>query len=87
MTKLVTKGVGLNQYYFFEEEKEPYCMNEVNIKSYLQNKNNDHNIEDKDAFIVITGKLKIFDYILLHLLLQSFSYPENYIILLTLNHF
>ena len=62
-TKLITKGVGIDQYYFFEDEKTPYCEGEINIKNFLNNKNSDKNIEDEDAYIVITGKLKIFDFI------------------------
>ena len=35
----------------------------MQIKSYLNNKNNDKNFNDKDKFIVIHAKLKIFDFI------------------------
>jgi hypothetical protein len=54
------------EYYSFEEEDEPYCYGIENIKSYLKNKNSDYIIEDKDAFIVIQGRLKIFDFIKLN---------------------
>ena len=62
-TKLIEKGIGVNKYYYFEIDKEPYCEGVHNIKSYLIKKNNDKIIENKDAYIVITGKLKIFDFI------------------------
>ena len=35
----------------------------MQIKSYLNNKNNDKNFNDKDKFIVIHAKLKFFDFI------------------------
>ena len=57
------KGKGNNLYYYFEEDKNPYCTNIKDIKSYLTVKNNDKNIEDKDAYLVIKGHLKIFDFI------------------------
>ena len=48
----------------FQPEKEPYCRTKGHINSYLKNKNSDKNyIGNKDAFITIQGKLKIFDYI------------------------
>jgi len=62
-TKLITRGIGFDQYYFFEDEKNPFCEGEINIKNYLRNKNNDKKIDDNDAYVVITGKLKIFDFI------------------------
>jgi len=54
---------GLNKYYNFEEDKKPYCSGITNIQSYLKNKNNDKNMTNEDAFIVIQGKLKIFEFI------------------------
>ena len=52
--------------FYFEVEKNPYCKGVLNIRNFLKNKNKDRNIEDEDAFFVVTGKLKIFDYILIH---------------------
>ena len=62
-TKLVIKGIGEDQYSFFQDAERPYCKGINEIKSYLNNKNNDDKIEDNDAYIVITGKLKIFEFI------------------------
>ena len=62
-TRLITRGNGLDQYYYFEIDQKPYCEGVNEIKSFLKNKNNDKKISDEDAFIVIEGKLKIFDYI------------------------
>ena len=62
-TKLITRGTGLDEYYFFETAQFNYCEGADNIKSYLKNKNSDKNISDDDAYIVINGRLKIFDFI------------------------
>lgn len=62
-TKLISKGIGYDKYYYFQDEEQFYCKGIQNIKSYLNNKNNDKNIDDEDAYIVIVGKLKIFDFI------------------------
>lgn len=62
-THLVTRGKGLDEYYYFQTAQKPYCKDIPEIKAYLQNKNNDKEIEDSDAYIVITGRLKIFDFI------------------------
>lgn len=62
-TKLISKGVGYDKYYYFQDEDKPYTKGIQNIKSYLNNKNNDKDINDEDAYIVIVGKLKIFDFI------------------------
>ena len=62
-TKLISKGKGKDEYYFFEENKNPYCKGINNIKDFLTNKNNDTNIVDEDAYILITGRLKIFDFL------------------------
>ena len=62
-TKLISKGKGLNEYYYFIDEEKPYCQGIKNINSYLKNKNSDKLIKDEDAFIVIAGRLKIFDFI------------------------
>ena len=52
------------EYYNFKEEDKPYCIGNIdNIKNFLNNKNNDKNITDNDAYIVIHGRLKIFDFI------------------------
>jgi len=62
-TKLISKGKGLNQYYYFIDEDKPYRKGIKDIKSYLKSKNSDKVIKDEDAYIVITGRLKIFDFI------------------------
>ena len=62
-TKLITRGEGLDEYYYFEDEPKWHCNGIPKIKDYLNNKNNDKNIGDEDAYIVITGRLKIFDFI------------------------
>ena len=62
-TRLITRGSGADEYYYFEPEDKPYCRGINNVKSYLKNKNNDKNIGDKDAYIIVTGRLKIFDFI------------------------
>ena len=62
-TRIKEKGKGDNLYYYTEEDKKPYCTNIKDIKSYLTVKNNDKNIEDKDAYLVIKGHLKIFNFI------------------------
>lgn len=62
-TRLITRGEGADEYYYFEPEDKPYCMGIDNVKSYLKNKNNDKNIGDQDAYIIVTGRLKIFDFI------------------------
>lgn len=43
--------------------KKIYCSGIESIKSYLKNKNSDSNMDNSDAYIVIHGRLKIFDYI------------------------
>ena len=60
---LITRGEGIDQYYYFEIDQNPYCEGVNEIKSFLKNKNNDRIMSDLDAFIVIEGRLKIFDYI------------------------
>ena len=62
-TKLEKKGKGNDEYYYFIDDKHPYRQSVEEIHSYLSIKNNDKDIADKDAFIVITGHLKIFDFI------------------------
>jgi GTP-binding protein EngB required for normal cell division len=62
-TKLISKGKGLNQYYYFIDEDKPYCRGIKSIKSYLKNKNADKIIKDEDAYIVIAGRLQIFNFI------------------------
>ena len=62
-TKLISKGEGYNKYYFFIDDKIPTCTGIKNIRDHLKNKNNDKNMNDNDAYIVITGKLKIFNFI------------------------
>jgi GTPase Era involved in 16S rRNA processing len=62
-TKLISKGKGLNQYYYFIDQDKPYYKGIKNIKHYLNNINNDKIIKDEDAYIVIAGRLKIFNFI------------------------
>ena len=60
---VIKEGKENVEYTYFEDEKEPYKIGVENINSYLINKNNDKIIQDKDAFLVITGNLKVFDFI------------------------
>ena len=62
-TSLISKGKGNNEYYYFEDENKPYREGVEEIKNFLKIKNNDKNMKDTDAYFVITGKLKIFDFI------------------------
>ena len=62
-TNLIRRGKDFDEYYYFETEEKPYCEGIDEIQSFLNNKNNDKKIEDNDAYIVITGKLKIFNFI------------------------
>lgn len=63
-TQIINGGFGLREYTIFTEDKEPYCKGVKNIKSYLTTKNNDKFIDDdSEAFIIIKGKLKIFEII------------------------
>lgn len=50
-------------YHNFVENGPPFCSGIENINSYLKTKNSDKTIENKDAFLIIQGKLKIFDFI------------------------
>lgn len=50
-------------YHNFVERGQPFCQGVENINSYLRTKNLDKTIENKDAFLIIQGKLKIFDFI------------------------
>ena len=52
-----------SEYYNFKEEDNPYCEGIEQIKTFLNNKNNDKKIDNNDAYIVIHGRLKIFDFI------------------------
>jgi len=71
-TELIKKGgnsENLNEhensdvYYYFEDDKKPIREGIKDIKTYLNIKNNDKTIKNKDAYLVLTGNLKIFDYI------------------------
>jgi len=63
-SKVVNEHGGLFEFTTFIEEPEYYCKGIKNIKSFLTTKNNDKKIEnDSEAFIVIKGNLKIFEYI------------------------
>ena len=62
-TRLVEKGEGFDKFSFFDTENW-ICKGIQNIKEQLTNKNNDKiDINKNDAFFLITGKLKIFEYI------------------------
>ena len=65
-TQLIKKGEGSFEYYYFKDDEIPYRVGVEEIKNYINIKNNDKNIEDKDAYLVITGNLKIFDLIKLN---------------------
>ena len=55
---------GIHEFYNFKEESKPYCYGAQNIYAFLKNKNNDKDINsDNEAFLIVKGKLKIFDYI------------------------
>ena len=58
--------VNIKEGFYFEEMKEPYCKGVLNIRNFLKNKNKDKNMDDEDAFYMIVGRLKIFDYIKIH---------------------
>ena len=62
----MVKDIKFKDQFYFQEEKEPYCKGVLNIRNFLKNKNNDRNIEDEDAFYIVSGRLKIFDYIKIH---------------------
>ena len=42
---------------------EPFCERIKHIISFLKTKNSDNYIENKEAFLIIQGRLKIFDFI------------------------
>ena len=54
---------GSKRYHNFIEKGEPYCVGIENINSYLKTKNSDKDIKSTDAFLIIQGRLKIFDFI------------------------
>ena len=61
--KIIGIDEGYNKYHNYIEDDEPYCKGIEDINSYLKNKNNDKQMNDDDAFLVIHGRLKIFDLI------------------------
>ena len=61
--ELKSRGTGNDEYYYFLEGKKPYREGIENIKSFLSIKNNDKYIKDIDAYFVVAGNLKIFDFI------------------------
>ena len=65
-TQLIKEGEGSFEYYYFRDDAIPYRVGVEEIKNYINIKNKDNNIEDKDAYLVITGNLKIFDLIKLN---------------------
>lgn len=60
--RIICEGTGA-EYYKFEEVGEPYCQGVDNIIAHLNNKNKDINFNNEDTFIILHGKLKIFDFI------------------------
>ena len=63
-TVIINPGGGLKEFVNYEEETYHYIKGAKNIEYYLTTKNNDSQINnDSEAFIIIKGKLKIFDYI------------------------
>ena len=60
-TKLIIDGKGNDDNYYFEDDIDICCYGVQNIKTYLKNIIN--KIEDKNIFFVISGRLKIFDFI------------------------
>jgi len=63
ITKLIPKGTGYDEFYYFETQQNPFLVGIEDIKLYLRNKNNDNNISNVDEFYSITGKLKMFDFL------------------------
>lgn len=60
----IAPETGDTAFISFQPEKEPYCKTKEDITYYLKNKNSDKKyIGNKDAFITIQGRLKIFEYI------------------------
>lgn len=60
-TELKSIGEGIYEYLYFNDDSEPYCKGLRNIKDLLNNKNKDKKLTKEDSFIVITGKLRVFD--------------------------
>lgn len=60
-TKLIIDDKGNDDNYYFEDDIDICCYGVQNIKTYLKNIIN--KIEDKNIFFVISGRLKIFDFI------------------------
>ena len=60
-TELKCIGEGIYEYLYFIKDEQPYCKGLRNIKDLLNNKNKDKKLENKDSFIIITGRIKIFD--------------------------
>ena len=56
------RGSGYNEYNYFDDAKKYECKGVEKIKTYLSNQNKDNDITDENAFLVITGKLGIFDF-------------------------
>ena len=62
--QIINKDAGLDEFTNYVEEPNYYCKGVKNIESFLTTKNNDKVIaNDSEAFIIIKGKLKIFDFI------------------------
>ena len=62
--KVINEGSGFLEFTNYIEEPEYYCKGVKSIESFLTTLNNNKIIEtDSEAFVVIKGRLKIFDYI------------------------
>ena len=62
-TKLIIDDKDNDDNYYFDDDSEIYCYDVQNIKTYLNTKNIIDKYEDKNIFFVISGRLKIFDFI------------------------
>lgn len=62
-THLIERGIGFDEYYYFENSKIPIREGIDEIKKFLKVKNRDKTMDDEDAYLLLTGKLKFFEYI------------------------
>ena len=75
-TELIEKGEGLGRFSYFDCGKF-ICKGIKNIKEQLKNKNNDkNNINQNDAFFLLTGKLKIFEYINIGNIIEEIEFVD-----------
>jgi len=61
--KWINKEKGLNDIFYFKNEKDYICKGVDNIRSYLIKENNTESFQVEEYFFIIKGKLKIFDFI------------------------